>query len=55
MPRSGFRHHRLSSAGSAMAYRLSEDGKYSVIVIEFSGTDIGPLIRCRQRCRSRST
>ncbi|TIU11059.1 MAG: FAD-dependent oxidoreductase, partial [Mesorhizobium sp.] len=23
------------SAGSAMAYRLSEDGKYSVIVIEF--------------------
>ena len=23
------------SAGSAMAYRLSEDGKHSVIVIEF--------------------
>ena len=28
------------SAGSAMAYRLSEDGKHSVIVIEFGGSDI---------------
>lgn len=28
-----------------MAYRLSEDGKYSVIVIEFGGTDIGPFIQ----------
>ncbi|SIT58945.1 choline dehydrogenase, a flavoprotein [Mesorhizobium prunaredense] len=33
------------SAGSAMAYRLSEDGKYSVIVIEFGGSDVGPLIQ----------
>lgn len=33
------------SAGSAMAYRLSEDGRYSVIVIEFGGTDIGPFIQ----------
>ena len=33
------------SAGSAMAYRLSEDGKYSVLVIEFGGTDIGPFIQ----------
>ncbi|BAV51827.1 choline dehydrogenase [Mesorhizobium loti] len=33
------------SAGSAMAYRLSEDGKNSVIVIEFGGSDIGPLIQ----------
>lgn len=33
------------SAGSAMAYRLSEDGKHSVIVIEFGGPDIGPLIQ----------
>ncbi len=33
------------SAGSAMAYRLSEDGKYSVIVVEFGGTDIGPFIQ----------
>ncbi|RWO52032.1 choline dehydrogenase [Mesorhizobium sp.] len=33
------------SAGSAMAYRLSEDGKYSAIVIEFGGSDIGPLIQ----------
>ena len=33
------------SAGSAMAYRLSEDGKHSVIVIEFGGSDAGPLIQ----------
>ncbi|MCK4204534.1 choline dehydrogenase [Brucella pituitosa] len=33
------------SAGSAMAYRLSEDGRHSVIVIEFGGPDIGPLIQ----------
>jgi len=33
------------SAGSAMAYRLSEDGKHSVIVIEYGGTDMGPLIQ----------
>ncbi|MDX8491526.1 choline dehydrogenase [Mesorhizobium sp. VK22B] len=33
------------SAGSAMAYRLSEDSRHSVIVIEFGGTDIGPLIQ----------
>ena len=33
------------SAGSAMAYRLSEDGRHSVIVIEFGGTDMGPLIQ----------
>lgn len=33
------------SAGSAMAYRLSEDGKHSVIVVEYGGTDFGPLIQ----------
>jgi choline dehydrogenase len=33
------------SAGSAMAYRLSEDGKHKVLVLEFGGTDIGPLIQ----------
>lgn len=33
------------SAGSALAYRLSEDGKHSVIVIEYGGTDMGPLIQ----------
>jgi choline dehydrogenase len=33
------------SAGSAMAYRLSEDGKHSVVVIEYGGTDAGPLIQ----------
>lgn len=33
------------SAGSAMAARLSEDGAHSVIVLEFGGADIGPLIQ----------
>ncbi|WP_338607700.1 choline dehydrogenase [Pelagibacterium nitratireducens] len=33
------------SAGSAMAHRLSEDGKHKVIVLEYGGTDIGPLIQ----------
>ncbi|KXF78314.1 choline dehydrogenase [Paramesorhizobium deserti] len=33
------------SAGSALAYRLSENGKHSVIVIEYGGTDIGPFIQ----------
>lgn len=33
------------SAGSALAYRLSEDGKHTVAVIEFGGTDWGPLIQ----------
>lgn len=33
------------SAGSALAYRLSEDGKHTVIVIEYGGSDIGPFIQ----------
>jgi choline dehydrogenase len=33
------------SAGSTLAYRLSEDGRHSVIVIEYGGTDYGPLIQ----------
>jgi choline dehydrogenase len=33
------------SAGSALAYRLSEDGQHSVVVIEHGGTDIGPFIQ----------
>jgi choline dehydrogenase len=33
------------SGGSALAYRLSEDGKHSVIVIEFGGSDAGPFIQ----------
>jgi choline dehydrogenase len=33
------------SAGLALAYRLSEDGKHTVAVIEYGGTDIGPLIQ----------
>ncbi len=33
------------SAGSALAYRLSEDGKYSVLVLEYGGSDAGPFIQ----------
>jgi choline dehydrogenase len=33
------------SAGSALAYRLSEDGRHTVLVVEFGGTDAGPFIR----------
>lgn len=33
------------SAGSALAWRLSEDPKNTVLVLEFGGTDIGPLIQ----------
>ncbi len=33
------------SAGCAMAYRLSEDGKNKVLVVEYGGTDWGPLIQ----------
>ncbi len=33
------------SAGAALAYRLSEDGKHSVLIVEFGGTDAGPFIQ----------
>jgi choline dehydrogenase len=33
------------SAGSGLAYRLSEAGKFTVLVLEFGGSDIGPLIQ----------
>ena len=33
------------SAGSAMAARLSEDGKTSVLVLEYGGSDAGPFIQ----------
>jgi choline dehydrogenase len=33
------------SAGCAMAYRLSEDGRHSVLVIEHGGSDAGPFIQ----------
>ncbi|SFI66418.1 choline dehydrogenase [Albimonas pacifica] len=33
------------SAGSALAARLSEDGRHSVIVLEHGGTDAGPFIQ----------
>jgi choline dehydrogenase len=33
------------SAGCALAYRLSEDGSNRVLVLEYGGTDFGPLIQ----------
>ncbi len=33
------------SAGCALAYRLSEDPKNRVLVLEFGGTDVGPFIQ----------
>ena len=33
------------SAGSALAYRLTEDLKTRVLVLEFGGTDAGPFIQ----------
>ncbi|HCL66203.1 MAG TPA: choline dehydrogenase [Rhizobium sp.] len=33
------------SAGSALAYRLSEDGKHTVLVLEYGGSDVGPFIQ----------
>jgi choline dehydrogenase len=32
------------SAGSVMARRLSEDGRSTVLVLEYGGTDRGPFI-----------
>ncbi len=33
------------SAGCALAYRLSEDSRNTVLVLEYGGTDAGPLIQ----------
>ena len=33
------------SAGAALAYRLSQDGRHSVCVIEYGGSDFGPFIQ----------
>ncbi|PII38908.1 choline dehydrogenase [Sinorhizobium meliloti CCBAU 01290] len=38
------------SAGSALAYRLSEDGRNSVIVLEFGGSDVGRSSRSGSAC-----
>ncbi|HVW57202.1 MAG TPA: choline dehydrogenase [Rhizobiaceae bacterium] len=45
MPEADFIIVGSGSAGSALAYRLSEDGRHSVIVIEYGGSDAGPLIQ----------
>ena len=37
------------SAGSVIAARLAEDGRYSVAVLEYGGTDRVPSSRCRRR------
>jgi len=33
------------SAGSALAYRLGEDGTRRILVLEYGGSDVGPLIQ----------
>ena len=33
------------SSGSALAYRISENKKYTIAVVEFGGNDWGPLIQ----------
>ena len=45
MPEADFVIVGSGSAGAAMACRLSEDGRNTVIVIEYGGTDIGPFIQ----------
>ena len=45
MPAADFVIVGSGSAGSAMAYRLSESGRHSVIVIEHGPSDFGPLIQ----------
>ena len=33
------------TAGSTLAYRLGENKKYSILVLEFGESDFGPLIQ----------
>ncbi len=33
------------SAGCALAYRLSADGRHTVLIVEYGGSDAGPLIQ----------
>lgn len=35
----------LGPAGTVMAARLSEDGYHSVLVLDYGGSEIGPLIQ----------
>ncbi len=45
MPEADFVIVGAGSAGCALAYRLSEDPNNSVVVIEYGGSDFGPLIQ----------
>lgn len=45
MPEADFVIVGSGSAGAALAYRLSEDGRNTVIVVEHGGSDFGPLIQ----------
>ena len=33
------------SAGSTLAYRLGENKKYTILVLEYGGSNAGPLIQ----------
>ena len=33
------------SAGSSLAFRLTEEKKYKVALLEYGGSDVGPLIQ----------